>query len=51
MVNKDKVYCDRCSKELTDRVIVMNSGDCLCEDCFSKEYHIMTSEEYLKPEE
>lgn len=48
---EQKVFCDRCSVELTDHVVVMNSGDCLCDKCFSKEHKIMTVEEYLTPEE
>lgn len=46
-----KVYCDRCSTELSDKVVVMNSGDCICERCFAKEYRIMTAEQYLTPED
>lgn len=40
-------YCDRCSKQLTDTVVVMSAGDILCEDCFAKEHRIISVEEYL----
>ncbi len=46
--NEKKAYCDRCSKQLTDTVVVMAAGDILCEDCFSKEYRITTVDELLK---
>lgn len=42
------VFCDRCSKEIFNTLILMNSGDVLCEECFEKEHKIMTVDEYLK---
>lgn len=48
---EQKVFCDRCSTELTDHVVAMASGDCLCDACFAKEHRTMTVEEYLTPEE
>lgn len=44
------LYCDRCNKELENEVIVMSSGDVVCNDCFSKEYNRMTKEEYFTEE-
>ena len=44
---EQNVFCDRCSKRLTDKVVIMASGDCLCEECFSNEHRIITVEEYL----
>lgn len=41
-------YCDRCSKQLTDTVIVMTAGDILCEDCFANEHRVTTVDEVLK---
>lgn len=49
--DNQKVCCDRCSTELKEEVVVMASGDCLCNECFKKEYKIMTPEQYLTPEE
>ena len=42
-----KVCCDRCSKELTDKVVVLDAGDVLCEDCFDASHREMTVDEYL----
>lgn len=42
------VHCDRCSKQLTDNVVVMTTGDILCEDCFTKEHRVTTVDELLK---
>ena len=42
-----KVFCDRCGKELIERVVAYTSGDCVCEECFHNEYKIITVGEYL----
>lgn len=42
------LFCDRCGKELDDKVYVLTAGDCLCEDCFHDSYTIQDVEEFLK---
>ena len=46
--NERRVFCDRCQKELTEKLVSFSSGDCICEECFNKEHKFMTPEEYLK---
>ena len=41
-------FCDRCSIELLNKLVVLNAGDCLCENCFGNEHKIMTVEEYIQ---
>ena len=42
------LFCDRCSRELLDKVYVLTTGDCLCEECFEDSYTIQDVEEFLK---
>ena len=42
------LFCDRCEKELTDKVIVLTTGDCLCQECFDDSYSIEDVDDYLK---
>lgn len=43
-----KLFCDRCGKELTDTVHLINMSDTLCEECFKREITEESVEEYLK---
>ena len=42
-----KVFCDICSKELTDKLIIFNSGAIQCEKCFTNDYKIINVDEFL----
>lgn len=46
-INEVKVFCDRCSSELTDELVSCQQGDIVCKECFDKEHKIISVNEYI----